>query len=48
MKWINEVFTEDEHKELSRVKKRSGLKWHDAIIEAFHYYDAALDNLEDN
>ena len=36
---INETFTEEEFMELKAIKKKSGLIWHDFIIEASKDWD---------
>jgi len=34
MKTLNETFTDDEYETMLRVKKESGLNWHDFIFTA--------------
>lgn len=39
MKNINEKFTDDEHNEIELIKSKTGLNWHDFILDAARLYN---------
>ena len=38
MKQLNETFEDEEHKKITKLKKKLGLNWHDFILSLVDFY----------